>query len=199
MASLTFLGAARTVTGSKYLLEADGRRILVDCGQFQGLADLRRRNWAAFPVDPKSIDAVVLTHAHIDHSGLLPRLVSNGFKGPIFCTHGTSDLCSLVLPDAGHLQEEDARLANRKRFSKHTPALPLFTEADALATLTHLRVVPYATRIEIVPGLHALRDEREVAVASRHRARTSRRRIGAAQRVGHLVQQRPARLRLPHQ
>jgi metallo-beta-lactamase family protein len=155
MASLTFLGAARTVTGSKYLLEVDNHRLLVDCGQFQGLADLRRRNWAAFPVDPASIEAVLLTHAHIDHSGLLPRLVANGFKGPIFCTHGTSDLCSLVLPDAGHLQEEDARLANARRFSKHTPALPLFTEADAHQTLTHLRVVPYATKIEVVPGLHA--------------------------------------------
>jgi metallo-beta-lactamase family protein len=155
MAFLTFLGAARTVTGSKYLLEVDNHRILVDCGQFQGLADLRRRNWAAFPVDPKSIEAVVLTHAHIDHSGLLPRLVANGFRGPIYCTHGTSDLCSLVLPDAGHLQEEDARLANLRRFSKHRPALPLFTEADALATLRQLRVVPYAVRTEIVPGLHA--------------------------------------------
>jgi metallo-beta-lactamase family protein len=155
MTSLTFLGAARTVTGSKYLLDVDGRRILVDCGQFQGLADLRRRNWAAFPVDPSSVEAVVLTHAHIDHSGLLPRLVSSGFKGPIYCTHGTSDLLSLLLPDAGRLQEEDARLANRKRFSKHTPALPLFTEADAFETLTRVRVVPYATETEIVSGLRA--------------------------------------------
>lgn len=155
MGSLTFLGAARTVTGSKYLLEVDGSRILVDCGQFQGLADLRRRNWAAFPVDPKSLDAVLLTHAHIDHSGLLPRLVANGFNGPIYCTHGTADLCSLVLPDAGHLQEEDARLANLRRFSKHTPALPLFTEADAYRTLARLRVVPYATPTEIVSGLRA--------------------------------------------
>jgi metallo-beta-lactamase family protein len=155
MASLTFLGAARTVTGSKYLLEVDNHRLLVDCGQFQGLADLRRRNWAAFPVNPKSIEAVLLTHAHIDHSGLLPRLVANGFNGPIYCTQGTSDLCSLVLPDAGHLQEEDARLANLRRFSKHSPALPLFTEADAHRTLPLLRVVPYAAPTEIVPGLHA--------------------------------------------
>jgi metallo-beta-lactamase family protein len=155
MSSLTFLGAARTVTGSKYLLEAGNHRILVDCGQFQGLADLRRRNWAAFPVDPASIDAVLLTHAHLDHSGLLPRLVANGFRGPIYCTPGTSDLCSLVLPDAGRLQEEDARLANWKRFSKHTPALPLFTEADADRALSLLRVVPYAKPTEVAPGLHA--------------------------------------------
>ena len=155
MASLTFLGAARTVTGSKYLVGIDGHRILVDCGQFQGLADLRRRNWAAFPVDPASVKAVVLTHAHIDHSGLLPRFVSNGFKGPIYCTTGTSDLCSLVLPDAGRLQEEDAKLANRRQFSKHSPALPLFTEADALQTLTHIRTMPYESKFEVVPGVHA--------------------------------------------
>lgn len=153
MATLRFLGAARTVTGSKYLMEVDGRRILVDCGQFQGLADLRRRNWAAFPVHPASIEAVALTHAHIDHSGLLPRLVANGFRGPIYCTPGTADLCSLVLPDAGRLQEEDARLANRRRFSKHIPALPLFTEADANQALTRLRTVPYGKRFEVAKGI----------------------------------------------
>ena len=152
MASLTFLGAARTVTGSKYLLQADGRHILVDCGQFQGLKELRHRNWAAFPIHPAALDAVLLTHAHIDHSGLLPRLVANGFHGRIFCTSGTAALCSLVLPDAGRLQEEDARFANRQRFSRHTPALPLFTEADALATLKRLEIVSYDTPIEFVPG-----------------------------------------------
>jgi metallo-beta-lactamase family protein len=155
MASLTFLGAARTVTGSKYLLENDGQRVLVDCGMFQGLKELRRRNWASFPVHPASLSAVLLTHAHLDHSGLLPRLVANGFTGPIYCTAGTADLCSLVLPDAAHLQEEDARLANRHRFSKHTPALPLFTDADARRALELLRVVPFDERREVAAGLFA--------------------------------------------
>jgi metallo-beta-lactamase family protein len=155
MATLTFLGAARTVTGSKYLLEADRERVLVDCGLFQGLQALRRRNWSAFPVHPASLDAVLLTHAHIDHSGLLPRLAANGFRGPIYCTEGTADLCSLMLPDAGHLQEEDARLANRRRFSRHAPALPLFTEADARRVLQQFRVVPFQTRTAVAPGLFA--------------------------------------------
>ena len=155
MASLTFLGAARTVTGSKYLLETDDQRVLIDCGMFQGLKELRRRNWAPFPVHPASLAAVLLTHAHIDHSGLLPRLVANGFNGPIYCTAGTADLCSLVLPDAAHLQEEDARLANRHRFSRHTPALPLFTAADARRVLELLHVVPFGDRRQVVPGLFA--------------------------------------------
>ncbi len=143
MATLTFLGAARTVTGSKYLLEVDGQRLLIDCGLFQGLKDLRQRNWSPLPVPPETIDAVVLTHAHIDHSGWLPRLVAQGFKGPIHCTGGTADLCRLVLPDAGHLQEEDAKFANKRGYSKHHPALPLYTEADAAQTLTHLRPSPF--------------------------------------------------------
>ena len=155
MASLTFLGAARTVTGSKYLLETGTERILIDCGMFQGLKELRRRNWAAFPIHPAALSAVLLTHAHIDHSGLLPRLVANGFTGPIYCTAGTADLCSLVLPDAAHLQEEDARLANRHRFSRHTPALPLFTAADASRVLQLLRVVPFGERHEVAGGVYA--------------------------------------------
>lgn len=155
MATLTFLGAARTVTGSKYLLEVEGRRILVDCGLFQGVKQLRLRNWAAFPVDPASVEAVVLTHAHIDHSGMLPRLVANGFRGPIFCTAGTTDLCSLVLPDAGRLQEEEATFANRRRYSKHSPALPLFTEQDALQALAQFRTVPFGTGIDVGAGLQA--------------------------------------------
>jgi metallo-beta-lactamase family protein len=155
MATLTFLGAARTVTGSKYLLEADGRRILIDCGMFQGLKDLRQRNWAAFPVDPRTVDAVVLTHAHIDHSGLLPRLVANGFGGPVYGTSGTLDLCTLVLPDAGKLQEEEAKFANRGGFSKHSPALPLFTEADAHQALTLFQTMPFARRFEVVAGFTA--------------------------------------------
>ena len=155
MATLTFLGAARTVTGSKYLLETDGQRLLVDCGMFQGLKELRQRNWAALPVDPKSIHSVVLTHAHIDHSGLLPRLIAGGFDGRIFCTAGTADLCKLVLPDAGHLQEEDARHANHGRYSKHAPALPLFTEADASEALTHLQPFGFNRQVPIAPGLEA--------------------------------------------
>lgn len=155
MATLTFLGAARTVTGSKYLLHAGGHHLLVDCGLFQGLKALRERNWAQLPVHPASIHAVVLTHAHIDHSGWLPRLVANGFRGHIFCTPGTADLCRLVLPDAGRLQEEDARFANRHRFTKHTPALPLFTEADAHQALSLLRPVTFDRRIPVAPGIEA--------------------------------------------
>jgi metallo-beta-lactamase family protein len=128
---------------------------LIDCGLFQGLKELRLRNWSAFPVHPASLSAVILTHAHIDHTGLLPRLVANGFRGRIYCTAGTADLCSLVLPDAGRLQEEDARLANRHRFSRHAPALPLFTEADAHRVLELLHVVPFNASIEIIEGLHA--------------------------------------------
>ena len=141
MTTLTFLGAAKTVTGSKYLLQTGIRRVLVDCGLFQGLKELRERNWQPFPVEPSSLDAVVLTHAHIDHTGYLPRLVKQGFRGRVFCTPGTADLCRIMLPDAGRLAEEDAREANRHGYSKHAPALPLFTEEDALAALTHLQPV----------------------------------------------------------
>ncbi len=151
--TLTFLGAARTVTGSKYLVEAAGRRVLVDCGMFQGLKELRLRNWADAPVPPATIDAVVLTHAHLDHVGLLPRLVAQGFRGRIFCTPGTQDLCSLVLPDAGRLQEEEAERANRKGYSKHRPALPLFTEEQAVNTLTRLQPVGYQRPIPVANGL----------------------------------------------
>ena len=141
--SLTFLGAAGTVTGSKHLLEADGRRILVDCGLFQGLKELRLRNWEPLPIDPATIDAVILTHAHLDHCGYLPRLVSAGFRGRIFCTPATKELCSLVLPDSAHIQEEDAREANRHGFTRHAPALPLYTPADAARALTQLQPVGY--------------------------------------------------------
>ncbi len=143
MTTLTFLGAAQTVTGSKYLLETAGRRILVDCGLFQGLKELRERNWQPLPVDPKQIDAVILTHAHIDHTGYLPRLVSQGFKGRVFCTPGTADLCRIMLPDSGRLAEDDARDANREGYTRHAPALPLFTEDDAYQALTHLQPVGY--------------------------------------------------------
>ena len=152
MPTLTFLGAARTVTGSKYLLEVDGHRILIDCGLFQGLKDLRLRNWSPLPVPPETIDCVVLTHAHIDHSGWLPRLVAQGFAGPVYCTGGTADLCRLVLPDAAHLQEEDAKFANRRGYSKHQPALPLYTEGDAAEALSRLKPSAFGTRIAIGHG-----------------------------------------------
>jgi metallo-beta-lactamase family protein len=150
---LTFLGAARTVTGSKYLLSHGGARVLFDCGLFQGLKTLRERNWEDFPVPPASISAVVLTHAHLDHVGYLPRLVSQGFDGRVFCTPGTADLSRLVLPDSGRIQEEDARQANRHGYTRHHPALPLYDEATANRALTHLYQVPYRKPIEIAPGV----------------------------------------------
>jgi metallo-beta-lactamase family protein len=136
---LTFLGGAGTVTGSKYLLEKDSHRILIDCGLFQGYKALRLRNWAGLPIPPSSISAVVLTHAHLDHSGYLPLLVRQGFSGPVFCTEATAALCGILLPDSGHLQEQDAEFANRHKFSKHNPALPLYTEEDAQRALKRLR------------------------------------------------------------
>ena len=154
--SLTFLGGAGTVTGSKYLLESDGRRILVDCGLFQGFKQLRERNWAPLPVDSASIDAVVLTHAHLDHSGYLPLLVRNGFRGPIISTHATFKLCELLLPDSGHLMEADAERANRYGYSKHAPALPLYTQEDARRALERFRPAPFREAVEIVPGCSAL-------------------------------------------
>jgi len=141
--SLTFLGAAGTVTGSKHLLEVEGRRVLVDCGLFQGLKELRLRNWEPLPIDPASIDAVILTHAHLDHCGYLPRLVAGGYRGRIFCTPATKEVCSLVLTDAARLQEEDAREANRHGYTKHSPALPLYTQADAARALMQLQPVGY--------------------------------------------------------
>ena len=128
---VTFLGATGTVTGSKYLVEAADKRILVDCGLFQGLKQLRLRNWAPLPVDPASIDAVILTHAHLDHCGYLPLLVRNGYRGRVYCSAATRDLAVILLSDSGRLQEEEAAYANRHGFSKHQPALPLYTAADA--------------------------------------------------------------------
>jgi metallo-beta-lactamase family protein len=150
---LTFLGATGTVTGSKYLLEMGGRRILVDCGLFQGFKQLRLRNWEPLPVSPRSIDMVVLTHAHLDHTGYLPLLVRNGFAGRVICTSGTRDFCAILLPDSGHLQEQDAEFANRHGYSKHQPALPLYTEADARAALERLDAIDYGVPHDLGGGV----------------------------------------------
>ncbi len=142
---LHFLGATETVTGSRYLLESERSRVLVDCGLFQGYKKLRQRNWAPPGFEPAGIQAVILTHAHLDHTGYLPRLVNAGYTGPVYCTPGTRDLLHILLPDAGHLQEEEARLASQYGFSRHAPPLPLFTREDALRCLEQLRVVDYRT------------------------------------------------------
>ncbi|HEY2925376.1 MBL fold metallo-hydrolase [Piscinibacter sp.] len=149
---LRFLGGTGTVTGSKVLVEHEGQRLLVDCGLFQGLKQLRLRNWSSLPVPASSIDAVVLTHAHIDHSGFLPRLVDLGFRGKVFATPATVELCQLLLPDAGHLQEEEARYANRHGFSKHAPALPLYTRDSALRALERLQVRNFDERFAPLAG-----------------------------------------------
>jgi metallo-beta-lactamase family protein len=152
---LTFLGAAGTVTGSRFLVDTPQARVLVDAGLYQGRKELRLRNREPFPVPVETIDAVVLTHAHVDHVGYLPALWREGFRGPVFATAGTADLAAVVLPDAGHLQEEEAEYANAKGFSKHSPALPLYTEADARATLELLRAVEFERETEVAPGVFA--------------------------------------------
>jgi metallo-beta-lactamase family protein len=151
--TLTCLGAARTVTGSKHLLEANGHRILVDCGLFQGLKELRLRNWQPLPVRANALDAVVLTHAHLDHCGYLPRLVGQGYRGRVFCTPATAALARIVLEDAAHLQEEDAERANRKGYSRHRPAMPLFTVQDANRAMALLQPVGYDRPVPVAPGL----------------------------------------------
>jgi metallo-beta-lactamase family protein len=145
---LTFLGAAGTVTGSRHLVESNGRRLLVDCGMFQGLRELRELNWQDFPVAPSTIDAVVLTHAHLDHSGYLPRLVRHGFAGPIYATGATLDVARLILLDSAHLQEKDADFANRHGFSRHKPALPLYSTADAERALSQFRTVNFHNELQ---------------------------------------------------
>ena len=150
---LTFLGAAGTVTGSKYLVEHQGRRLLVDCGLFQGYKQLRLMNWEPLPFDATSIDAVVLTHSHLDHSGALPLLLRQGFQGAILATPSAIDLCALLLPDSGRIQEEDADYANRHHTSKHVPALPLYTEDDARRTLRRFEPLGFDERTEVVPGV----------------------------------------------
>ena len=152
-ANLAFLGAVETVTGSRFVVTAGDTRVLVDCGLFQGLKALRLRNWEPLGVRVDSIDAVVITHAHIDHTGYLPRLVREGFRGPIYATPATIELCEIMLADAAHLQEEDADYANRKGFSKHSPALPLFTQEDVQATLALLRSLPLHQTVTIGPEL----------------------------------------------
>ena len=153
MASLTFLGAAGTVTGSKYLLDTGEHQVLVDCGLFQGAKEWRQQNWQPLPLSASAIDAVILTHAHLDHCGYLPRLVAEGFTGRVFCTPGTKDLCSLVLPDSARIQEEDARDANRYHYSKHHPALPLYTTTDAERALRLLQPVGYQRPVPVAPGV----------------------------------------------
>ncbi|HEY0820404.1 MAG TPA: MBL fold metallo-hydrolase [Rhizobacter sp.] len=152
---LQFLGATGTVTGSKYLLGTAGGQVLVDCGLFQGYKQMRLRNWAPLPVDPAQVRAVVLTHAHLDHSGYLPLLVKNGFRGKVYCSHATRELCEILLMDSAHLLEEEAAYANRKGFSKHQPALPLYTQQDAQRSLKHLHGVEFDAPFSPVPGLHA--------------------------------------------
>lgn len=149
---VTFLGGVGTVTGSKYLLNLSGKRILVDCGLFQGLKQLRLRNWTKFPVPPSSIDAVIITHAHLDHSGYLPALTRDGFTGHIFSSPATRAVCEILLPDSGLLQERDADFANKHRFSKHSPAVPLYTLADAHSALAQFALVPFDMRREIFRG-----------------------------------------------
>jgi metallo-beta-lactamase family protein len=161
---LTFLGATNTVTGSKFLLTLGTKNVLIDCGLFQGLKELRLRNWSKFPIDPKLIDIVVLTHAHIDHTGYLPLLIKNGFKGKVYCSNATKDLCAVLLPDSGYLQEEEAKFLNKHGFSKHKPALPLYTKADAENALNFLHVLPFRkqtkideeTYISLIPAGHIL-------------------------------------------
>lgn len=152
---ITFWGAAETVTGSRFVVESGSTRLLVDCGLFQGLKRLRRLNWKPFPLDPASIDAVLLSHAHIDHSGYLPALVRDGFAGHIWCTPPTAALARILLPDAAYLQEEDARWANKRRSSRHDPALPLFTGVDAERALERLRTRPTDFPFEPAPGIEA--------------------------------------------
>lgn len=152
---IQFLGAAETVTGSRYLVDTGKARVLVDCGLFQGIKKLRLRNREPFPVKPADIDAVILTHAHIDHSGFIPALIKQGFTGKVYSTGATLDLCRILLPDSGHLQEEEAEYANRHGFSRHKPARPLYTEGDGHKAIKQFVEIPFDTDFEPVPGIHA--------------------------------------------
>lgn len=148
MATLECLGGAGTVTGSKFLLEAAGRRLLVDCGLFQGLKELRLRNWQRLPLDPARIDWVALTHGHIDHTGYLPRLLKDGFAGRVYATRGTAELARILLADSGHLQEEEAAYHNKHGTAKHDPALPLYTAEEGLAAAGRITGVGYGEPLE---------------------------------------------------
>jgi len=150
---MTFLGATGTVTGSKYLVTSGSKRVLVDCGLFQGFKQLRLKNWAPLPMTPGQIEAVILTHAHVDHSGYLPLLVKNGFMGKVYCTEATRDLCAILLPDSGRLQEEEAAYANTHGYAKHHPALPLYTQLDAEEALQYCLPVAFDRDVDLGGGL----------------------------------------------
>ncbi len=160
MAYIQFLGAAGTVTGSKHLVNTTsdsggkvGFQMLIDCGMFQGLKEWRLRNWQPTPIPASGIEAVILTHAHLDHCGWIPRLVREGFRGPIYATPSTIDLCGIILPDSGHLQEEDANFYNRHNKSQHHPALPLYTLAEAEASLQYFQPVQFEANKQLAPGV----------------------------------------------
>lgn len=155
MATISFLGGTGTVTGSKFVLEAAGTRVMIDCGLFQGLKELRLRNWQPLPINAASISRVLLTHAHIDHSGYLPRLVREGFAGPVHATTGTADLLKIMLPDSGRIQEEDAEYAKRKGFSKHHIPLPLYTEQDANGALKQVSPSKYDATVQLSKSMEA--------------------------------------------
>jgi metallo-beta-lactamase family protein len=156
LATLSFWGGVATVTGSKFLIDTDGAHVLVDCGVFQGLKELRELNWREPPFDPRSLNAVLITHAHIDHTGYLPRLVRHGFDGPVYCSRGTADLLKILLPDAGRLQEEEADYRNRHNLTKHKPALPLYTEKDAMAALRLIEPVKNTGEpVNVAKGIRA--------------------------------------------
>ena len=155
MTTIEFLGAAGTVTGSKFLIETGGERVLVDCGLYQGLKELRLRNWDRLAVEPPSLDGVLLTHSHVDHAGYLPRIVADGFRGRVRATRGTADLLRIVLPDAGRLQEEEAAYHNRHGTSKHAPALPLYTAAEGLHAAELVEAAAYGERLDLSPSIRA--------------------------------------------
>lgn len=152
LVSLRFLGGAQTVTGSKYLLTFQEKKVLIDCGLFQGLKELRIKNWDRFPIAPNEIDALLLTHAHIDHSGYIPRLVKEGFRGAIYCSQATAELCRIMLLDSAHLQEEEAEWLNKRKISKHNPALPLYTAEDVEKTLDLFRPQNFGAIFDVAPG-----------------------------------------------
>jgi metallo-beta-lactamase family protein len=153
--NITFLGGTGTVTGSKYLVQHDGKKLLIDCGLFQGYKQLRLRNWNPLPIQATEVDAVLLTHAHLDHSGYLPLLYRQGFRGRIHATPATCDLCAILLPDSGHIQEEDAAFLNRHGYSKHTPALPLYSKHDAIVSLNLLHPEAIGNTFSPIPGWKA--------------------------------------------